>query len=390
MIITPDHLQLRDSVRSFVEKEINPHIEKWEADERFPAHELFKKMGALGFLGIHKPEEYGGLGLDYSFNVVFAEEMGACLNGAIPMAVGVQTDMCTPALAKFGSKELCNEFLRPAISGEMVGCIGVSETDAGSDVAGLKTSAKSDGGDYVINGSKMWITNGAQADFMCLLANTSDGPAHKNKSLIIVPMKTKGISVSTPFEKIGMRASDTVQVFFDNVRIPKRNLIGKENEGFTMQMLQFVEERLYAAGSAIKKMELCIQKTIDYTRQRTAFGQSILDNQTVHFRLAELQTEIESLRALTYRSTALYVDGKQEEATTLASMAKLKAGRLLREVSDGCLQYWGGMGFMWENEVARSYRDGRVLSIGAGADEVMLGIIAKAMGTLPQKNKQVR
>jgi len=302
----------------------------------------------------------------------------------------VQTDMCTPALAKFGSKELCNEFLRPAISGEMVGCIGVSETDAGSDVAGLKTSAKSDGGDYVINGSKMWITNGAQADFMCLLANTSDGPAHKNKSLIIVPMKTKGISVSTPFEKIGMRASDTVQVFFDNVRIPKRNLIGKENEGFTMQMLQFVEERLYAAGSAIKKMELCIQKTIDYTRQRTAFGQSILDNQTVHFRLAELQTEIESLRALTYRSTALYVDGKQEEATTLASMAKLKAGRLLREVSDGCLQYWGGMGFMWENEVARSYRDGRVLSIGAGADEVMLGIIAKAMGTLPQKNKQVR
>jgi citronellyl-CoA dehydrogenase len=382
---TSEHESLRASVRAFVEKEINPHIEKWEADGRFPARELFRKMGALGFLGISKPEEYGGLGLDYSFNVVFAEEMGACLDGAIPMAVGVQTDMCTPALARFGSKELCNEYLAPAIKGEMVGCIGVSETDAGSDVAGLKTSARLSGDDYVINGSKMWITNGAQADFMCLLANTSEGAAHKNKSLLIVPMKTKGISVSTPFEKIGMRASDTVQVFFDNVKIPKRNLIGKENEGFTMQMLQFNEERLYAAASAIKKMELCVQKTIDYTRQRIAFGQSILDNQVVHFRLAELQTEIESLRALTYRATTVYIEGDNEKATMLASMAKLKAGRLLREVSDSCLQYWGGMGFMWENEVARSYRDGRILSIGAGADEIMLGIISKLMGTLPKK-----
>jgi citronellyl-CoA dehydrogenase len=301
------------------------------------------------------------------------------------MAVGVQTDMCTPALARFGSEELCHEFLTPAISGEMVGCIGVSETDAGSDVAGLKTSAKSDGDDYLINGSKMWITNGAQADFMCLLANTSSGPAHKNKSLLIVPMKTKGITVSKPMDKIGMRASDTVQVFFDEVRIPKRNLIGKENEGFTMQMLQFVEERLYAAGSAIQRLELCVQETIQYTSQRMAFGQSILDNQVVHFRLAELQTEIEALRSLCYQACEIYVAGDTENATTLASMAKLKAGRLSREVSDSCLQYWGGMGFMWENIVSRSFRDGRILSIGAGADEVMLGIICKAMGTLPKR-----
>lgn len=383
MQFTEQHHSLRESVRQFVEKEINPHVDDWEAAGRFPAHELFKKMGRLGFLGINKPEAYGGLGLDVSYNVVFAEEMGACRNGAIPMAVGVQTDMCTPALARYGSDELRREYLAPAIAGDMVGCIGLSETDAGSDVAGLKTSAKLDGGDYVINGSKMWITNGAQADFMCLLANTSEGPAHKNKSLLIVPMKTKGISVSTPFEKIGMRASDTVQVFFDNVRVPKKNLIGKENEGFTMQMLQLVDERLYAAASCIKRLELCIQDTIDYTRQRQAFGQSILDNQVVHFRLAELQTEIECLRSLTYRACETLLEGK--DATPLASMAKLKAGRLSRVVSDACLQYWGGMGFMWENPVARSFRDGRVLSIGAGADEVMLGIICKYMGTLPKK-----
>ncbi len=383
MQFTDQHEALRQSVKAFVDKEINPHIEKWEAENAFPAHELFKKMGDMGFLGINKPEKYGGMGLDYSYNLVFAEEIGGSRNGAIPMAVGVQTDMSTPALARFGSAELCEEFLRPAISGEFVGCIGVSEADAGSDVAGLKTTAKMQGGDYVINGSKMWITNGAQADFMCLLANTSDGPAHKNKSLIIVPMKTKGITVSSKFDKIGMRASDTVQVFFDDVRVPKKNLIGKENEGFTMQMLQFVDERLYAAASSLKRFDLCIQDTIHYTSQRKAFGQSILDNQVVHFRLAELQTEIELLRSLTYRACEELINGR--DGTYLATMAKLKAGRLSREVSDACLQYWGGMGFMWENTVARSFRDGRVLSIGAGADEVMLGIICKYMGTLPKR-----
>lgn len=385
MQITEQHEELRQSVRSFVAKEINPHIEKWEEECRFPAHELFKKMGQMGFLGINKPEKYGGLGLDYSYNLIFAEEMGASHHGSVPMAVGVQTDMSTPALARFGSHELCENFLKPAISGDMVGCIGVSETGAGSDVASLQTTARSDGGDYVINGSKMWITNGAQADFMCLLANTSEGAAHKNKSLIVLPMKTKGISVSTPFDKIGMRASDTVQVFFDDVRISKSHLIGKENEGFTMQMIQFVDERLYAAASSIRRLENCIEETIDYTSQRKAFGQSILDNQVVHFRLAELQTEVEALRSLTYRACAELVDGRHEKATLLATMAKLKAGRLSREVSDSCLQYWGGMGFMSENKVARSFRDGRVLSIGAGADEVMLGIISKAMGTLPKR-----
>lgn len=383
MNFTEEHKSIRRTVKQFVETEIDPFTEQWEKDGHFPAHELFKKMGALGLLGISKPEEYGGLGLDYSYNVVFAEELGACIDAAIPMAVGVQTDMATPALAKHGSKELCEEFLKPAISGEKVGCIGVSEANAGSDVAGLRTFAKSDGDDYVINGSKMWITNGAQADFMCLLANTSEGPVHKNKTLIMVPMKTNGVSVSTPFDKIGMRTSDTVQVFFDNVRVPKRNRVGEENMGFIFQMEQFMDERLYAAASAIKRLEGCVAKTAEYCQERQAFGQSLINKQSIYFRLAELQTEVEALRGLTYMACESRIQG--EDATKLASMAKLKAGRLSREVSDACLQYWGGMGFMWENPVSKSFRDGRVLSIGAGADEIMLEIISKYMGLLAKR-----
>src|SRR5690554_6706731 len=199
---------LFESVRKFVATEINPYIDEWEKEGIFPAHELFKKMGNEGFLGITKPEKAGGLGLDWTYNLAFCEAMGEVNNGSIPMAVGVQTDMATPALAKFGSDELIQEFLKPAVAGDYVACIGVSEPGAGSDVASLKTTARKDGDDYVINGGKMWITNGTQADFMCLLANTSDGPAHKNKSLIIVPMKTKGVTVARKLDKLGMRASD--------------------------------------------------------------------------------------------------------------------------------------------------------------------------------------
>lgn len=383
MKITQEHKDIANTVKQFVDTRINPFVEEWEKKGMFPAHEVFKEMGDLGLLGINKPTEYGGLGLDYSYNLVFAEEIGRVRCGSIPMAVGVQTDMCTPALAIHGSDELKEEFLKPAISGEAVGCIAVSEPGAGSDVASLKTTAKSDGDDYIINGTKMWITNGYQADFICLLANTNEGPFHKNKSLIIVPKKTKGLSVSDPFDKIGMRSSDTVQLFFDNVRVPKRNRIGAEGKGFLLQMQQFVDERLFAAASALKRLELCIDETIEYTAQRKAFDKTILDNQVVHFRLAELQTEIELLRSLTYRACDDYIHGI--DANKLSAMAKLKAGRLSREVSDACLQYWGGMGFMSENIVSQSFRDGRVLSIGAGADEVMLGIISKYMGILPKQ-----
>lgn len=385
-IYTEEHELLMKSVKHFVDTEINPHIDEWEEEGIFPAHELFKKAGDLGILGLNRPEEYGGSGLDYSFNVAAAEALGHCHAGGVPMALGVQSDMCTPALARFGSDELRREWLAPSIAGEMVGCVGVSEAVAGSDVARIQTKARKDGDDYIINGSKLWITNGIQADWMCALVNTSDGHPHTNKSLIIIPMDTPGVDRRRKLDKLGMRCSDTAEIYFDDVRVPQRYRIGDEGAGFMYQMLQFQEERLWAGANSLVGMDNAIRWTAEYTGQRKAFGKSILDNQVVHFRLAELATEVEALRALTYRATEQYVAG--ENVTRLASMVKLKCGRLSREVADSCLQYWGGMGFMWETKIARMYRDVRVVSIGGGADEVMLSIIAKLDGTLPEKRKK--
>jgi citronellyl-CoA dehydrogenase len=382
MKFTQEHEQIRDTVKRFVVNEINPHVKEWEAAQQYPAHQVMKRLGELGMLGLKYPEEYGGAGLDFSYSMVMAEALGYCDCGGVPMSIGVQTDMATPALARFGSDELRKQYLAPAIAGDMVSCIGVSEAGGGSDVSAIKTYAKKEGDDYVINGSKMWITNGLQADWCCLLANTSsEGGPHKNKSLIIVPMDSKGIT-KQKIHKIGMWSSDTAQLFFDNVRVPRRNLVGQEGMGFIFQMMQFQEERLWAAASGITGMDLTIDQTIEYTRQRQVFGKSVLDNQVVHFRLAELRTEVEALRALTYRAVELYTSGK--DVTKLASMAKLKCGRLAREVNDACLQYWGGMGFTWDNPVSQGFRDGRLGSIGGGADEVMLGIICKLEGTMPK------
>ena len=382
MHFTPEHRQLAETVKRFCEKELNPHVPAWEKAGQFPAHEVFKKLGDLGLLGLKYPEEFGGAGLDFSYSMVMAEALGHTNCGGVPMAIGVQTDMATPALARFGSDELKREFLAPAIAGDHVACVAVSEPGGGSDVAALKTTARKDGGDYVINGSKMWITNGLQADWCCLLANTGEGAPHKNKSLIVVPMDRPGIT-KQKIEKIGMHSSDTALLFFDNVRVPLRHLIGQEGLGFTFQMLQFQEERLWGAAASLVALDRLIDQTIAYTRQRKAFGRSLLDNQVIHFRLAELRTEVEALRALTYRAVELYISGK--DVTRLASMAKLKAGRLNREVADSCLQYWGGMGFTADNPVSQAYRDGRLTSIGGGADEIMLGIICKLEGTLPGK-----
>ena len=386
MRFTDEHNQLRKTVRDFVEKEINPHIDEWERDGAFPAHQVFKKAGSLGLLGINKPEAYGGMGLDYSYQMCATEELGTCRAGSLPMALGVQTDMATPALARWGSDELRKEFLAPAISGDMVTSIAVSEAGGGSDVAAIKTVAKKDGSDYLITGSKMWITNAAQADWLCLLVNTGDGPVHANKTLVVVPTKLKGVEIGPKIAKLGMLASDTCPVFFDNVRVPQRHRIGEEGMGFMMQMVQFQEERLCGAIGSVRGMDRTIEATIAYCRERETFGQPLINNQSIHFRFAELKTEVELLRSLVYRAVEDYVNGA--DVTLMASMAKLKAGRLAREVADSCLQYWGGMGFTWDNPVARAYRDTRLLSIGGGADEIMLGIIAKLMGILPGKKKK--
>ncbi|MBO0332300.1 acyl-CoA dehydrogenase family protein [Sneathiella sp. CAU 1612] len=383
MIYGPEHQELTRSLTKFIDQEINPHVDQWETEGVFPAHELFKKLGQQGFLGVCKPEEYGGLGLDYSYSLAVSETLGHINCGGVPMAIGVQTDMATPALARFGSDYVRETYLKPAISGDYVACIGVSEPGAGSDVAAIKSHARKDGDDYIINGQKMWITNGAQADFMCMLVNTSDGPMHESKSLIVVPMDSPGITLAQRLDKLGMRSSDTAQLFFEDVRVPQRNLIGEEGKGFTYQMMQFQEERLWAAGAGLKPLEKAINDVIEYTRTREAFGKPLLDNQYIHFRLAELLTEVEQLRSLTYRAVYDYVRGA--DVTLLASMAKLKVGRLTREIADACLQYYGGMGFMNETPITRLYRDGRLSSIGGGADEVMLGIICKYMDILPKR-----
>jgi citronellyl-CoA dehydrogenase len=385
MRFTDEHSQLRRTVSEHIQKEINPHCEGWEREGIFPAHAVFKKLGKLGLLGVNKPEAFGGMGLDYSYQMVVSEELGTCASGSIPMAIGVQTDMATPALARWGTDELRREFLAPAIAGDVVTSIAVSEVSGGSDVAALKTHARKDGGDYVINGSKMWITSASQADWLCLLANTSEGAPHMNKTLIVVPTKTKGVTVGPKLDKLGMRASDTCPVYFEDVRVPVRHRIGEEGMGFMMQMIQFQEERLFGAASSLKGLEGVIQATIAYCKERHTFGQPLIDNQVIHFRFAELQCEVEALRSLVYRAAEDYIGGK--DVTLLASMAKLKAGRLGREVTDACLQYWGGMGFMWDNVASRAYRDNRLMSIGGGADEIMLGIISKLMGILPGKKK---
>jgi citronellyl-CoA dehydrogenase len=382
MQLTAEHEALRATACRFIAEQINPHVDAWEAAETFPARELFRKMGALGLLGVTKPVENGGMGLDPSFGAVLAEALGEIHCGGVPMAIGVQTDMATPALAVRGSGWLREQFLAPAIAGDYVACLGVSEPGAGSDVASIRTTARKDGDDYVINGGKMWTTNGTQADYCVVLANTGGASAHRSKSLIVVPMKTPGVEVARKIRKIGMDSSDTAQLFFDDVRVPQRHRIGEEGMGFVYQMEQFQHERLWAAVHNCAVARRAIAVTIDYARERKAFGRSILDNQYVHYRLAELQTEVECLHALSWKGVAALVRG--EDATYLATAAKLKAGRLLREVADGCLQFWGGMGYADESAISRIYRDARLLSIGAGADEVMLQILCKFMGTFPR------
>ena len=383
MQFTHEHREIQKTLKRYIDEHINPHVDEWEAAEMMPAHEIFKGLGKLGLLGLTKPEAHGGAGLDYSYGMAMAETLGHIHCGGVPMAIGVQTDMATPALARFGSEELKAQFLAPAITGEAVGCIGVSEPAAGSDVSAIKSVARKDGDDYVITGQKMWITNSLQADWMCMLVNTSEGPAHKNKSLVMVPMRengklTKGIEVAQKIRKIGMNSSDTGLIYFDEVRVPQRYRIGQEGAGFIYQMQQFQEERLWCAASTLQSLTNCIEWTVEWAQERKLFGASLADQQWVQFKLAELKTEIESLRALTYLACERYIAG--EDVTEWATMAKLKAGRLNRTVPDTCLQFWGGMGFTWENKVSRMFRDGRLASIGGGADEVMLGILSKTMG----------
>jgi citronellyl-CoA dehydrogenase len=388
MRFSPEHEMFRQSMRRFVEQELNPYVDAWEEAGAWPGHDILRKMGALGFLGLTYPEEFGGQGLDFWYTVVFCEELAKTRCAGVPMGITVHTDMCTPALAQFGSDELKRQFLEPSLRGEMVGCVAVTEPDAGSDVAAIQTRARADGDEWVITGRKLYITNGAQADWACVLARTTDEPGARGMSLIIVPTSTPGFSVSRTLRKLGNHSSDTAELIFDDVRVPRANTIGDEGMGFILQMRQFQRERLVGAILAYSSSEQVVRQTITYTQQRRAFGAALIEQQVIHFRLAELLTEIEALRALCYDATERYVAG--DDITRLASMAKLKSGRLAREVADSCLQFYGGMGYMEETPIARAYRDARLLSIGGGADEIMLGIIARQENMLPEKDRPRR
>ena len=376
---TPEQKAFQRTIRDFFETEVNPHIDEWEKARIFPAHQVFKRAGELGMLGITYDPKYGGSGLDYWWTAAYCEAMSeACPCNGIPMAMMVQTDMCTPALHDFASEELKERFLRPAIEGKMVGAIGVTEPSAGSDVFSIRTQAKRDGDYYVINGRKIFITNGTQADFITLLTKSDAAAGHHGFTLLVVPTDTPGFSVAKKLEKVGNHCSDTAELVFEDVRVPVANRIGDEGMGFIYQMQQFQKERMVAAIGAAAGAQAMLEKTVQYVKDRSVFGKPLALKQHVQFTLAELQTEIEMLRQLNYHCVRMYV--AKEECTRETSMAKLAAGRLVRKVADWCVQFHGGYGYMDEYIVSRYWRDSRLLSIGGGADEVMLQIVAKLEG----------
>ncbi len=378
MRFTDEHEMFRATVRDVVQKEIDPHADAWEEAGKFPAHELFAKFGALGLLGIEYDQAVGGGGADHVYTMIFGEEIGRAASLGVSMALAVQTDMATPALHQFGSPELKERYLRPAIAGEMVAAIGVSEPDAGSDVAGIRTRARRDGDEWVISGSKMWITNGTQADWICLLCRTSDEGGYRGMSQIIVPTDAEGFSVSRTLDKLGMRASDTAELSFDEVRVPVENTIGEIGRGFQQQMAQFQNERMIAAYQMIGAVENAMARTIEYLREREAFGAPLLANQSIQYELADIASELDVMRHHNWAAVDAYMDG--QDITRHATVAKLRAARLARRMADVAIQFHGGMGYVEENWTARFYRDTRLWSIGGGADEVMLRTLARMNG----------
>lgn len=371
---TDDHDRFRSSVRGVLDREVQPYVDEWEDAGIFPAHQVFKSLGAAGLFGLEYDPADGGQGADHSYTVILGEELGRIGCGGVPMAVSVQTDMATPSLARFGTPELKAAYLGPALRGEMVASIAVTEPDAGSDVAGIRTRAVRDGDEWIINGSKLYITNGTQADWLCLLVRTSEEGSYRGMSQILFPTTTPGFTVSRSLKKLGNKCSDTAELSFVDARVPVANTIGEVGKGFGQQMRQFQNERMIATYAAVGSMALALERTAAYLKERHAFGQPLLANQYLQYSLAELSAELDLLRHYNYACAAAYMRG--EDTTRFATIAKLKAGRLQRQVADTCLQYHGGIGYMDETWVSRFFRDGRLLSIGGGADEVMLRVLS--------------
>ena len=373
---TEEHEAFRKSVRTWVEKELTPHALEWDRAGIFPK-EIFKQAGELGFLGISHDPKYGGSGLDYWYVTAFCEELVRSRNAGVNMALLVQSQMATPIINDIGTDEQKREFLAPALAGEKIAALGVSEPGAGSDVAGIKTTAKRVGDDYVINGSKMWITNGTRADFITLAVRTG-GEGFGGVSLLTFPTDVKGFSVSKKLDKIGNLSSDTAILFFEDCKVPVRYLLGEENEGFYHVMTNFQGERLVAALLATGTIELMLQDTLQYGSERQAFGKPLNTFQVWRHKFVEHLTALEAAKRLAYHAVELF--DRKENPVKEISMAKLFAGDLAQRVAYDCQQFYGGMGYVEETHVARAWRDVRLLTIGGGTSEVMKEIIGKWVG----------
>jgi len=381
-IFTEEHDQLRESIGSFVEKELQPHAQEWE-ESTFP-NWVFQRMGELGFLGLSYPEEYGGQGGDYYCNLVLAEEMTKSNSGGLAMGVAVHTDMATPPIFLFGTEEQRQRYLVPAIKGEKISCLGITEPDAGSDVAGTKTRAVRDGDEYVINGAKTFITNAPRADFCVLVTKTDPDARHDGITLFIVDIRdsegkeVEGFSVSRKLEKMGMHASDTGELSFQDVRVPAENLLGQEGKGFYHISWELQGERLVAAIGCVSGAERVFDRTLEYAKEREAFGRPIGKFQAIRHKFAEMSVKIEAAKQMVYATAWRFANG--EYPVREITQAKLYASRIIEEVADDCIQIHGGYGYMKEYEVERAYRDSRLNRIGAGTDEVMLEVIGRSYG----------
>jgi citronellyl-CoA dehydrogenase len=383
---TEEHQQFRQLVRNFVEKELAPHAEEWEEIECFP-NWVFERAGELGIFGAHYPVEHGGAGGDYWFSVAKAEEFPRTRSAGVGMGLLVQSDMATPVIGDLGTKEQIEEFLKPALAGKKIAALGVSEPGAGSDVAGIRTQARRDGDDYVLNGQKTFITNGTRADFVTLLAKTSPDMGAHGCSFFLVPTSVKGFHVARKLKKIGNRSSDTAELFFEDARIPKRYLLGEENMGFRYLMQNFQSERLIACCSTLSGGFHALDNAVEYGRQRVAFGKPIIKRELWQHRIVDLYTKCEAARAFVYKCADLYNHDKYEEngpvafeTVKLISMAKVLVGDVVSEVMDTCLQLHGGWGYIEEFPIARAWRDQRLFRIGGGTTETMRYYIAKLMG----------
>ncbi len=383
---TEDHQQFRKTVRAFAEKELAPHAEEWERDELFP-NWVFKRAGELGIFGAHFPEEHGGAGLDYWFSAAKAEELPHSGMAGVNMGLLVQSDMATPVISDIGTKEQIEEFLKPALAGDKIASLGVSEPAAGSDVAGILTTAKQDGSDWIINGSKTFITNGTRADFVTMLVKTAPEKGAHGCSFFLVPTNLPGFNVAKKLKKIGNKSSDTAELFLDDVRVPARYLLGEANMGFMYLMQNFQTERLIAAVGAVASSFLILENTIQYGRERKAFGKPIIKREVWQHKFVDHYTKLEAARAFVYKCVDQYNDERyvkkgplSMETVKLISMAKILAGDLTSAIVDDCLQFHGGWGYIEDFPIARSWRDQRLLRIGGGTSETMKYYVAKLMG----------